>query len=168
GDGAQQIETWASGTRILRDHLVPRGGTVTEVAVTDRRVPRGGAVTDGAPTDSRVPRGGRAAGDALTDPCDELAESRATATALLTGYPEPAVPIVQAVRRDRRLADVIDRCPGRTAGVRGMGGVPGRRWRRDSVPALPARAPRPARRPRRGSSARTAGRGALVRRLRGV
>lgn len=76
---AQPSVYWASGTRILRDHLVPHGGTVTEVA--------------------------------LTHLCDELAESRATALLLLTGYPEPAVPIVQAVRRDRRLADVVIGAP---------------------------------------------------------
>ncbi|MEV6597888.1 ABC transporter substrate-binding protein [Actinoplanes sp. NPDC051346] len=75
---------WASGTRILRDHLAARGGTVIDL---DMRTL--------APT--AVP--------------DELVESRATALLLLVGYPEPAVSIVQAVRRDRRLAGIMIGAP---------------------------------------------------------
>ncbi|MFF0739604.1 ABC transporter substrate-binding protein [Streptomyces sp. NPDC004111] len=71
---------WASGTRILRDHLAPHGGTVLEL-------------------------------DASTlDPaalCDALAEHGATALLLLVGHPEPAVPIVEAVRKDERLAGLL-------------------------------------------------------------
>jgi len=75
---------WASGTRILRDHLAPRGGTVVEL---DMR----------ALTPSAV--------------CDELAEHRATALLLLVGHPEPAASIVKSVRRDERLADVMIGAP---------------------------------------------------------
>ncbi|GAA1890444.1 ABC transporter substrate-binding protein [Actinomadura bangladeshensis] len=81
---AQPSVYWASGTRILRDHLAPRGGTLIELAV--------GALTP-------------------TAMCAELAESRATALLLLVGHPEPAVSIVRTVRRDRRLADVLIGAP---------------------------------------------------------
>jgi ABC-type branched-subunit amino acid transport system substrate-binding protein len=75
---------WESGARILRDRLSPRGGTVTEL---DAR-----ALTPAAM-------------------CDELAASGASALLLLVGYPEPAVPIVKAVRHDRRLAAVMIGAP---------------------------------------------------------
>jgi ABC-type branched-subunit amino acid transport system substrate-binding protein len=75
---------WAAGTRILRDHLAPRGGTVVEL---DLRAPAPAAV------------------------CDELAGSRATALLLLVGHPEPAVSIVRSVRRDPRLAGVLIGAP---------------------------------------------------------
>jgi ABC-type branched-subunit amino acid transport system substrate-binding protein len=75
---------WASGTRILRDHLAPRGGGVVEL---DLRALAPEAV-----------------GDALV-------EHGATALLLLAGTPEPAVPIVRAVRRDPRLADVLIGAP---------------------------------------------------------
>jgi ABC-type branched-subunit amino acid transport system substrate-binding protein len=75
---------WASGTRILRDCLAPRGGTVIEL---DMRSLAPGAV------------------------CDELAGHRATALLLLAGYPEPAVPIVKSVRRDPRLAEIMIGAP---------------------------------------------------------
>ncbi|MCT9007343.1 ABC transporter substrate-binding protein [Streptomyces rhizosphaerihabitans] len=75
---------WASGARILRDYLAPRGGTVIEL---DMRAL--------APT-------------AL---CDELVDHRATALLLLVGHPEPAVSIVKSVRRDRRLAQIMIGAP---------------------------------------------------------
>ncbi|MGQ4384791.1 ABC transporter substrate-binding protein [Streptomyces sp. SAS_270] len=75
---------WASGIRILRDHLAPRGGTVIEL---DARALAPAAV------------------------CDELVENRATALLLLVGFPEPAVSIVKSVRRDRRLADIMIGAP---------------------------------------------------------
>ncbi|MFD7913672.1 ABC transporter substrate-binding protein [Streptomyces sp. NPDC059752] len=75
---------WASGTRILREHLAPRGGTVVELDV-------------------------RALDPAAV--CDELVESGATAFLLLVGHPEPAVPLVQAVLRDRRLAEITIGAP---------------------------------------------------------
>ncbi|MFJ3981358.1 ABC transporter substrate-binding protein [Streptomyces fungicidicus] len=75
---------WASGTRILRDHLAPRGGTVVEFDTT--------ALTP----------------EAL---CDMLVDHGATALLLLVGHPEPAVPIVKAVRGDRRLAEILIGAP---------------------------------------------------------
>ncbi|MER5644043.1 ABC transporter substrate-binding protein [Streptosporangium sp. NPDC002524] len=75
---------WSSGTRVLRDHLASRGGTVTELDVR--------ALTPAAL-------------------CDELAGGRETALLLLAGHPEPAVPIVRAVRRDRRLAGIVIGAP---------------------------------------------------------
>ncbi|GHH30286.1 ABC transporter substrate-binding protein [Streptomyces lanatus] len=75
---------WASGTRILRDHLAPRGGTVVELD-----------------TNTLTP-------EAL---CDALVDHGATALLLLVGHPEPAVPIVRAVRGDRRLAGILIGAP---------------------------------------------------------
>jgi Periplasmic binding protein len=75
---------WASGARILRDYLSPRGGTVIEL---DMRASAPAAV------------------------CDELAGNRATALLLLLGFPEPAVSIVKSVRRDRRLAEIMIGAP---------------------------------------------------------
>ncbi|MFF4426394.1 ABC transporter substrate-binding protein [Streptomyces sp. NPDC001549] len=75
---------WASGVRILREYLAPRGGTVVELDV-------------------------RALDPAAV--CDELVGHRATALLLLVGHPDPAVPIVKAVRRDRRLAAILIGAP---------------------------------------------------------
>lgn len=75
---------WASGTRILRDHLAARGGTLLELD-----------------TNTLSP-------EAL---CEALADQGATALLLLVGLPEPAVPIVRAVRADRRLADLLIGAP---------------------------------------------------------
>ncbi|MFC8361495.1 ABC transporter substrate-binding protein [Streptomyces griseorubiginosus] len=80
----QQSVYWASGVRILRDHLAARGGTVVELDVR---------------------------GHSPTALCDKLAEQRATALLLLVGSPDPAVSIVRAVRRDRRLARVLVGAP---------------------------------------------------------
>ncbi len=74
---------WASGTRVLRDHLAPRGGTVLELDAT------------------LTP-------EAL---CDALVGHGATALLLLVGHPEPAVPIVRAVRGDRRLTEILVGAP---------------------------------------------------------
>ncbi|CAL9279964.1 hypothetical protein SUDANB148_00257 [Streptomyces sp. SudanB148_2056] len=74
---------WASGTRVLRDHLAPRGGTVLELDAT------------------LTP-------EAL---CDALVDHGARALLLLVGHPEPAVPIVRAVRGDRRLAEILVGAP---------------------------------------------------------
>jgi ABC-type branched-subunit amino acid transport system substrate-binding protein len=71
---------WASGARILRDYLPPRGGSVVEL---DMRVLDPAAV------------------------CDELVDNHATAVLLLVGYPEPAASIVKSVRGDPRLAEVM-------------------------------------------------------------
>jgi ABC-type branched-subunit amino acid transport system substrate-binding protein len=75
---------WASGARILRDYLAPRGGTVIEL---DMRAVAPTAV------------------------CDELVEHRATALLLLVGHPEPAVSIVKSVRRDQRVAQIMIGAP---------------------------------------------------------
>jgi ABC-type branched-subunit amino acid transport system substrate-binding protein len=75
---------WASGARILRDRLAPRGGNVVEL---DVRVLAPAAM------------------------CDELVNNRATALLLLVGYPEPAVSIVKSVRRDQRLAEMMIGAP---------------------------------------------------------
>ncbi len=75
---------WASGARILRDHLTPRGGTVVELDAN--------ALTP----------------EAL---CDALVDQGATALLLLVGHPDPAVPIVRAVRGDRRLAGILIGAP---------------------------------------------------------
>jgi len=81
---AQPSVYWASGTRILRDHLGPRGGTIIEI--------------DMAAIDS-------------TALCDALAGRGATALLLLVGHPEPALPIVRSVRRDPRLAGILIGAP---------------------------------------------------------
>jgi ABC-type branched-subunit amino acid transport system substrate-binding protein len=75
---------WAAGTRILRNYLTPRGGTVIEIDMS-----------------MLTP----------TDLCDELVGHRATALLLLVGHPEPAVPIVKSVRRDERLAELMIGAP---------------------------------------------------------
>jgi len=75
---------WASGARILRDYLTPLGVDVIELDL--RTVSAAGV-------------------------CDELAASGATALLLLAGYPEPAVSIVRAVRRDPRLAHILIGAP---------------------------------------------------------
>jgi ABC-type branched-subunit amino acid transport system substrate-binding protein len=75
---------WASGTRILLDHLTAHGGGVTELDV-------------------------RALDPAAL--CDALADSAATALLLLVGYPEPAASIVRAVRTDPRHTGVLIGAP---------------------------------------------------------
>jgi ABC-type branched-subunit amino acid transport system substrate-binding protein len=47
----------------------------------------------------------------ITAVCDALVDNGATALLLLVGTPEPAVPIVKAVRADPRLADVLIGAP---------------------------------------------------------
>ena len=75
---------WASGTRLLREHLAERGGTVTEFDMS-----------------ALSPAG----------LCDALAGHGATALLLLLGHPDPAVPVVRAVRRDPRLAGLTIGAP---------------------------------------------------------
>ena len=81
---AESSVYWASGARILRDYLAPRGGAVIEL---DMRALSPEAV------------------------CDELADNRATALLLLVGYPAPAMSIVKSVRRDQRLAHIMIGAP---------------------------------------------------------
>ncbi|MWA08529.1 ABC transporter substrate-binding protein [Streptomyces sp. BA2] len=80
----QSTVYWASGTRILRDYLAPRGGTVIELDMS--------ALSP-------------------TAMCDELVDRGATALLLLVGHPEPAVPIVKSVRHDQRLAEILIGAP---------------------------------------------------------
>jgi ABC-type branched-subunit amino acid transport system substrate-binding protein len=81
---AESSVYWASGTRILRDHLASRGGSVVEL---DMRAPAPAAL------------------------CDALVDARATALLLLVGHPERAAPIVESVRRDQRLAETMIGAP---------------------------------------------------------
>ncbi|MFE6286499.1 ABC transporter substrate-binding protein [Streptomyces sp. NPDC057877] len=81
---AQPSVYWATGTRVLRDHLGAHGGTVAEL---DMSVLTPDAV------------------------CDALVESRATALLLLVGHPDPAVPVVRSVRGDQRLAGILIGAP---------------------------------------------------------
>ncbi|MEU5141157.1 ABC transporter substrate-binding protein [Streptomyces sp. NPDC021139] len=81
---AQPSVYWASGVRILRDHLAPRGGTVIEVDMRES-------------TPASV--------------CDALVEGHATALLLLVGHPEPAVSVVRSVRGDPRLAEILIGAP---------------------------------------------------------
>jgi ABC-type branched-subunit amino acid transport system substrate-binding protein len=75
---------WAAGTRILRDYLSDRGGTVIELDLRTL-----------APT---------AMGD-------ELAGHGVTAVLVLAGYPDPATSIVRSIRSDRRLAGIMIGAP---------------------------------------------------------
>ncbi|MFE4635831.1 ABC transporter substrate-binding protein [Streptomyces sp. NPDC056773] len=75
---------WASGTRILRERLAGRGGSVVEIDVQGSSA---GAV------------------------CDLLVEQEVTALLLLVGYPEPAAALVRAVRGDRRLGELLIGAP---------------------------------------------------------
>ncbi|MET9555960.1 ABC transporter substrate-binding protein [Streptomyces sp. NPDC006645] len=75
---------WASGTRVLRERLAPRGGAVVELDMSAL---------------------------APADVCDALVEHGATALLLLVGQPEPAVSLVRSVRADPRLAGTLIGAP---------------------------------------------------------
>ncbi|MFD3868926.1 ABC transporter substrate-binding protein [Streptomyces sp. NPDC058623] len=75
---------WAAGTRILREHLAPHGGSVVELDAN--------ALTAAAL-------------------CDALVDHGATALLLLVGHPEPALSLVRAVRGDGRLARLLIGAP---------------------------------------------------------
>ena len=81
---AQSSVYWASGTRVLRDYLATRGGSLIELDMS--------ALTP-------------------TAVCDQLVAHDATALLLLLGIPEPAASIVKAVRGDSRLTDVLMGAP---------------------------------------------------------
>jgi ABC-type branched-subunit amino acid transport system substrate-binding protein len=112
---------WASGTRILQDHLSPRGGSITGLDLRGRP-----PVTV----------------------CDELAASGATAVLLLAGYPEPVVPLVQAIRADQRLAGTMIGAPAGQPEFAGWlallgddgAGIPFLRYRPERLSPLGARA----------------------------
>ena len=80
---AQQSVYWASGTRVLNDHIAQHGGRLFEI--------------DTSADVSAV--------------CDRLAGERVTAVLLLVGYPEPAVSLVKAIRHDRRLGEIMIGAP---------------------------------------------------------
>lgn len=75
---------WGAGARVLRSAFDRLGGTVVEIGVQD--------------VDARAVH-------------DWVASTGATALLLLVGYPEPTIPIVHAIRRDRRLADLLIGAP---------------------------------------------------------
>ncbi|SEQ87336.1 ABC transporter substrate-binding protein [Microlunatus flavus] len=111
---------WEAGIRILSRHLAARCGSVVELTA-----------------------------DALSPAavCDELAGTGATALLLLVGHPEPAISIVQAVRRDPRLTGVTIGAPagqpefapwGRLSGGSGSA-VPFLRYRPEQLSPLAAR-----------------------------
>ncbi|MFH8893696.1 ABC transporter substrate-binding protein [Streptomyces sp. NPDC017949] len=75
---------WATGTRVLRDHVAPHGVDVIELDAN--------ALSPGAL-------------------CDALVDHGATALLLLAGHPEPAAAIVGAVRSDPRLAGTLIGAP---------------------------------------------------------
>jgi ABC-type branched-subunit amino acid transport system substrate-binding protein len=81
---AQASVYWASGIRVVRDYLGPRGGSLIELDMS-----------------------------VLTSAtlCDELVNKGVTALLLLVGYPEPAVSIVKAVRHDKRLCEMLIGAP---------------------------------------------------------
>jgi ABC-type branched-subunit amino acid transport system substrate-binding protein len=81
---AQPSVYWASGARILRDYLTPRGGTLIELDVNAL---------------------------APLAVCEEIVAKGATALLLLVGYPEPAVSIVKSVRHDQRLGMLLIGAP---------------------------------------------------------
>ncbi|WP_405063753.1 ABC transporter substrate-binding protein [Kribbella sp. NBC_01505] len=73
--------------------------------------------------------------------CDELAACGATALVLLVGTPEPGVPIVEAVRRDARLAEVLIGAPAgqpEFAEWAGLFGIPFLRYLPDELTPLGA------------------------------
>ena len=81
---AEPSAYWDAGTRILRDHLTPRGGTVVDCdlrSVTPELV------------------------------CDAAALHRATALVLLVGNPELAASLVRAFRSDARLPNLLIGAP---------------------------------------------------------
>ncbi|MFE6306325.1 ABC transporter substrate-binding protein [Nocardiopsis sp. NPDC057823] len=81
---AQPSAYWQAGTRILHDHLTPRGATLITL--------------DADPHHPQAVR-------------DALAHHRATALLILTGVPEPALPLVTALRRDPRLTGLLIGAP---------------------------------------------------------
>lgn len=48
---------------------------------------------------------------APTELCDKVIESKATALLLLVGYPDPAIPLVKAIRKDARLQSILIGAP---------------------------------------------------------
>ncbi|WP_194917629.1 ABC transporter substrate-binding protein [Catenulispora rubra] len=80
---AQPTVYWQSGTRILREHLASRSATLIEIDITIN----------------------------FAAVCDALVDNGATTLLLLVATPDPAVPIVKAIRADPRLADILIGAP---------------------------------------------------------
>ncbi|MGW4379808.1 ABC transporter substrate-binding protein [Kitasatospora sp. NPDC004531] len=96
------------GWRVYADFLLGAGHR--RVAV----VTQGGAYWESGTRVLRERLGAHGGDVVELDPVgvpDALAASGASAVLLLTGFPDPAVPIVRAVRRDDRLADVLIGAP---------------------------------------------------------
>lgn len=74
---------WEAGTNILRKHFNKQAGSIVEFD------------TSMAPTDL----------------CDKLVDSGVTALLLLTGYPNPAIALVKAIRNDTRLKRLLIGAP---------------------------------------------------------
>ncbi|MFD8593439.1 ABC transporter substrate-binding protein [Kitasatospora sp. NPDC059646] len=96
------------GWRIYADHLLAAGHRNIAVAT------QGGAYWEAGTRILRSHLAAHGGGVVELDPaevCDGLAAAGASAVLLLTGFPEPAVPVVRAVRRDPRLAGVLIGAP---------------------------------------------------------
>lgn len=74
---------WSAGIRILRDRVETAGGRIVEL----NGLGGGGEI------------------------CARLRDSRCNAVLILTGYPDPAIPIVRAIRGDEALAQVLIGAP---------------------------------------------------------
>jgi ABC-type branched-subunit amino acid transport system substrate-binding protein len=96
------------GWRIYGDFLLAAGHRRVAVAAEPSVYWAAGTRILG---DYLAPRGGTVTELDPAAVCDELARSGATAVLLLAGYPEPAVSMVRAVRRDGRLAGVMIGAP---------------------------------------------------------
>jgi ABC-type branched-subunit amino acid transport system substrate-binding protein len=118
GLAAEPSVYWASGTRILRDYLSERGGSVLDL---DMRVLDPEAIGD------------------------ELVENGASALLLLVGYPEPAASIVKSVRHDKRIAEIMLGAPAGQPEFADWSKSLGDGRCRGPVLALPARAAQSAR-----------------------
>lgn len=75
---------WKAGAHILREHFSKQGGSIIEFD-----------------TQLITP----------TDLCDKLNSSSVTALLLLVGYPNPAVSLVKAIRKDSRLEKLLIGAP---------------------------------------------------------
>ncbi|MGB3779389.1 MAG: ABC transporter substrate-binding protein [Tunicatimonas sp.] len=75
---------WKSGAYILHEQFSKHGGSIVEF-------------------DTQL--------IAPTELCDKLVDSEATALLLLVGYPDPAIPLVKAIRNDTRLKNLLIGAP---------------------------------------------------------
>jgi hypothetical protein len=113
--------------------------------------------------DYLAPRGGT-----LIEVSETIVDARATALLLLLGYPDPAVSIVESVRRGPRFGEILIGAPAGPTRIPGIGDPVGRERYGCSTPALPSRTSHTTRCPSRGGPTRPAVRSAVVRRFRGL